>query len=400
MKTITISTETGETYSSISNFFIDHYMTDANGEFVKVYLYLIRLLSNNTPFTVAQIADHFNLTENDICRAIKYWVSRDVLKLNYDGKGYPTGIVLLPLSRPEHGLEAESDALSILRKPMNASMDDEEYDMTAAAKAPATRPGRRQLTPTTSKVVSDASGHDRMVVESSIPLKQELKQDVLNDLLRNEDWEMLIFGIENTFYNRGLTPAEINSLFYIHNDLGFDEDLIDFLIDYCLRKGKKSWSYIEATARNWYADGIRTVADAKVQCSETAELAKKVLSTLCITDRQASPLEIEFINTWHRDMGFSEELIILACQKAILAKPKSANFKYVNGIIENWNKNGIKTVADVEAEAKTHKEAQKQLISKTSKAANDVNNFSQTDMNKDMAEMEELLLKQVNKKKD
>ena len=69
MQTITISTANSETYSSISNFFIDYYMTEANGEFVKVYLYLVRLLSINQAITVAKIADHFNLTEKDICRA-------------------------------------------------------------------------------------------------------------------------------------------------------------------------------------------------------------------------------------------------------------------------------------------------------------------------------------------
>ena len=79
MKTITISTENSETYSSISNFFIDYYMTDANGEFVKVYLYLIRLLNSKQQISVAEIADHFNLTEKDICRAIKYWVPASVV---------------------------------------------------------------------------------------------------------------------------------------------------------------------------------------------------------------------------------------------------------------------------------------------------------------------------------
>ena len=38
MSYITITTEKNETYSSISNFFIDYYMTSASGEFVKVYL--------------------------------------------------------------------------------------------------------------------------------------------------------------------------------------------------------------------------------------------------------------------------------------------------------------------------------------------------------------------------
>ena len=124
MKTITISTENSETYSSISNFFIDYYMTEANGEFVKVYLYLVRLLNSNSKISVAEIADHFNLTEKDICRAIKYWISRDVIKLNYDGKGHLNGIVLLPLHNPQNELVThESDIISFLR-------DDVDSDNT------------------------------------------------------------------------------------------------------------------------------------------------------------------------------------------------------------------------------------------------------------------------------
>ena len=83
METITISTKNHETYSSVSNFFIDYYMTEANGEFVKVYLYLIRLLNSGRAVTVAEIADHFDSTEKDICRAIKYWIKQKVLKLEY-----------------------------------------------------------------------------------------------------------------------------------------------------------------------------------------------------------------------------------------------------------------------------------------------------------------------------
>ena len=90
MSYITISTEAKETFSLVSNHFIDYYMTEANGEFVKVYLYLIRLLSSKAPISVADIADHFNLTEKDICRAIRYWISEDVLRLDYDASGQLT----------------------------------------------------------------------------------------------------------------------------------------------------------------------------------------------------------------------------------------------------------------------------------------------------------------------
>lgn len=98
MKNITITTENHETYSAISNFFIDYYMTEANGEFVKVYLYLIRLLDSGRAVTITDIADHFNLTEKDICRAIRYWIKQDVLRLEYTSDKVLTGITMLPLN--------------------------------------------------------------------------------------------------------------------------------------------------------------------------------------------------------------------------------------------------------------------------------------------------------------
>ena len=44
--------------------FIDQYMPEANGEYVKVYLLLLRLLNDaNTPLTVSGIADILDDTE-------------------------------------------------------------------------------------------------------------------------------------------------------------------------------------------------------------------------------------------------------------------------------------------------------------------------------------------------
>ena len=131
MSYITITTEKNETYSSISNFFIDYYMTSASGEFVKVYLYLVRLMSSSKPVSVANIADHFNLTEKDICRAIKYWISQDVMKLNYNKKKELTGITLLPLHDKGSSSDSGVDDLSILGMDYSTGDDDNNSEITA-----------------------------------------------------------------------------------------------------------------------------------------------------------------------------------------------------------------------------------------------------------------------------
>ena len=64
----------------VANEFIDRYMADANGEYVKVYLYLLRH-SQEKP-DVGQIADALNHTEADVRRALSYWEKMGALTLS------------------------------------------------------------------------------------------------------------------------------------------------------------------------------------------------------------------------------------------------------------------------------------------------------------------------------
>lgn len=62
----------------VANDFIDHYMAAANGEYVKVYLYILR--HQQAKLDVSMIADALNHTEADVKRAIVYWEKLGVLK--------------------------------------------------------------------------------------------------------------------------------------------------------------------------------------------------------------------------------------------------------------------------------------------------------------------------------
>ena len=64
----------------LENEFIDRYMVKANGEYVKIYLLLLRHL--NRPegiLTIPEMADILECTENDIRRALKYWKRQGLL---------------------------------------------------------------------------------------------------------------------------------------------------------------------------------------------------------------------------------------------------------------------------------------------------------------------------------
>ena len=96
MRRISIVENNSTNTTMVANTFIDNYMASTNGEFVKVYLYLLRHISDcGEELTIANIADGLNLTERDVLRAMKYWESQDLLKLEYTQGGELSGLCLL-----------------------------------------------------------------------------------------------------------------------------------------------------------------------------------------------------------------------------------------------------------------------------------------------------------------
>lgn len=68
--------------------------------------------------------------------------------------------------------------------------------------------------------------------------------------------------------------------------------------------------------------------------------------------RTLSPMEYEIINGWI-DAGYNDEIIKLALKEAIYNNVNS--LRYIDKIIYEWNKKGIKTKEDVENDRKKFK---------------------------------------------
>lgn len=396
MSYITITTEKNETYSSISNFFIDYYMTSASGEFVKVYLYLVRQLSSREPISVAEIADHFNLTEKDICRAIKYWISQDVMRLNYNDKKEPVGITLLPLQDKSHQKSDSMDGLSLL------SMDYmvEDNSPAAIAASATTQAASAQAAPVQADTQNIAAATDISAVPAhALPLKAAVTPEILRKKQEDGILSDLIFETE-AYFGRPLSMPETESLIYIYDQLDFSQELIEYLIEYCLTMGKASFRYAETVAASWYEKGIDTVEKAKSDSNAYNPFYRKVFSELGIRRGNPTSIESAYIDAWSNEMNFSEDLILLACQKAILSKPQSANFAYVNGILENWHKNGVKSLRDVQQlDLDFMKKKTDNTVKNQTAAARNPNgfaNFKQTDMSDQLGQLEQMLADELN----
>ena len=81
--------------------FIDTHMPSANGEYVKIYLYLLRAFNHpNTPLTVSHMADRFDLTEKDVIRALSYWEQLGLLRLSFTSDRTLTDITMIDDGTP------------------------------------------------------------------------------------------------------------------------------------------------------------------------------------------------------------------------------------------------------------------------------------------------------------
>ncbi len=302
----------------VSNLFIDEYMKDTNDAQLKVYLYLIRMLNANQAVSLSNIADQFNHTEKDVIRALKYWEKKQLLSLDFDGDKNLVGIHL-------HDLHTCTNA-------------DTEYNHRSTDTI---------ATPTISLVEeTSALTEAGTQFDDSIPsfTKPVYSLDQLKEFKNREDTAQLLF-IAESYIGKPLSPNEIKTILFFTDVLHFSEDLIDYLIQYCVDRGKKDFKYIEKVAINWAEEGITTPKQAT---EFSSKYDKNVYTIMNELGKNGSPTakEMEFITRWIKEYGFTTDIILEACERTVLATDRH-RFEYAEGILSSWKRENVHHKADI-----------------------------------------------------
>lgn len=364
MSSLILSTESSEGYTSVSNIFISEYVPGANGEFVKVYLYLLHLMSlRSNNISISLLADTFNQTEADIMRALRYWDSLDVISLSFNGPGNGlSNIVLRDIKHTGQAANAMADPIAAESASVNSTSSYQTETVRAA------KPDIKQTE----------------VIYTAEPSKVSYSKEQLNGFLANDNFSMLLFVIEQ-YMGRPLSTKETNSIVYFYDGLKLSTDLIEYLFEYCVEHNKKSINYIEKVALSWASKNIHTIAEAKEETSNHTDYVYQIMKAFGLSNREPAQHEKAMIAKWADTYCFDTDMIIEACNRTIKAIHQPS-FEYADTILANWKNSNVSSLEDVKkadaAYAASNNIKPKQTAS--SKPANNrFNNFQQRDKKSD-----------------
>ncbi len=307
--------------TQVPNEILLHYLLKANGENVKIYLYLL-MASQNPGLTgqvsVETLADRLDLTERDIVRALHYWEREGLLTL-MEENDYINGISL----RTPEMIQASPDTTHTFIE------TGAPHLRVLSSEREATSEFGTDVTPTP--------------VENEVPQRINYSPMQIEALSKDVEMQQTLSHIEQAL-GAPLTPAHMQLVMYLICDLSFSGDLICYLYDLAAERQKTKPRYIETIAIEWKKKGIRSVVEARAEAADFAGKYRTIAKALGI-HRDFAPAEREIVDSWD-DYHFSDEILGEACKRTVL-QTGDTNLNYVSSILAGWARQGVKTMDDI-----------------------------------------------------
>lgn len=418
----------------VSNYFLDEYMPNANGEFVKIYLYLLRALSSpDMDISICHIADIFNHTEKDVVRALRYWEQIGLLDLKFDSNKVLTNIKMKPLITDYTTTDGSNIEISTFAAPKSQPVARIHNEMTDSHRNNVLTDNHRNSALTGNRMDSelpvnhmdgelpvnhmdnDNMNTDNITTDNMAP--DNIPSDKASATLKsfnmaqpdfskkvytaneissfNEKSEVVEFMyIAQKLLGKTLSASDVNTLLFFYDVLGFDSDLIVYLLEYAISNNHRQMRYIEKTAISWANEGIDTVDKAKASTELYSSRCYPVLKAFGISGRNPGAGEKALIVKWTDSYGFPMDIVLDACNRTMntIHQP---SFEYADSILTKWKEKGIRTLSDVkllDGEHQKNKAAYKKNQTDNNETSarpkNSFNNFNQRTYNYESLEKE------------
>lgn len=366
----------------VADEFIDRYMPAANGEYVKVYLYLLR--HQDRAVTEVELADALNHTESDIHRAMTYWKRLGILaeseENGAEGAEKDRDQAVQGVLEADQGGRAEEAGTE------DAPGGAEEAD--AGSRKTDMEPEKKEEE-NRADIPQAAGSVNSTVANTRIPTQRTpYTPEQVRQLGDDEDFTQLLY-IAQKYMNKVFTPRECEVFAYLYDGLKMPAEMLEYLVEYCVQGGHYSIRYLETVALNWHEKGIRTVEAARQYTASFNGEAFSVMKAFGLSDRRPGDSEMEMIRRWFQEWGFTKDLVMEACSRTLRATQKPS-FAYADKILGEWKKAGVRAKADVAKLDQARDSRKPQASGQTAGSRNRFHNFEQRDTNYDAIVLERL----------
>ena len=357
--------------TAVAHEFIDQYMAVANGEYVKVYLFVLR--HQGEDITIERIADALDHTESDVRRALAYWEKLGILAgtrkespASCAAMGRQDSAPAQPRDAsagPQPARTQASRSLEVHEPPAhdqgfggygtNGAMSREIHAQgaeiqVAYAQGPEVRGTHGQGTGIQDAHAQGTVGQGRR--EQGQTSREDRDKPVysaeqVNRLSQDEGFSQLLY-IAQKYLNKVFTPRDCQVFAYLYEDLGMNEEVLEYLVEYCVQNGHTSMRYIEAVARSWHEKGIRTAQEAKDYSASYNRDSFAVMKAFGINSRKPAAPEQKLMDKWFKDYGFSRDVVLEACNRTITAI-HNPSFQYADKILTDWKEAGVRGLGDI-----------------------------------------------------
>jgi len=259
----------------LENIFIDEYLPDAPGEYVKVYVFAYMYSGINQVMTNELIAKRLGINIEDVLAAWTYWESSGIIR-----KYYPN---------PEDETHYDVEFVNI-KNAVN------RYD---------NEPGNAP--------------------ESSKSVKSVLSDESLANLYKE---------IEN-ITGKMFDPTSALKIAELVDD-GVDPSVVSFAYRYCRENNKPTdFKFISAIVRRWQDNKKNSVKEIKefieITDNRFAEY-RQIMKALGLSYSSITDEERKTFNRWLDEMGYSLAFVLEVCSRAAGMNNK---YSYVKKVIEN-----------------------------------------------------------------
>ena len=271
---------------SVSNEFVDKFMCDANGSFVKVYLYCLRHADNRDALSMSKIAALLNMIQSDVISALKYWDSVGVVKFE----------------------KTETNDYTLVL-----------FDTFVERKS--------ELTYT-----EDVSGVKK-VARSNVSYS---KAELTTAMQGNEKIRQL-FTLSSQLLGKTLSSNDMNIIYMFYDYLKLPAEVIFSLLEYCMSIGKSNMRYIEKVALSWADDEINTTAKASAYIrakNKENTFIQKYKTMFKIVGRDLTDTEVAMLKNWVNDYKLTDEALTKVYEITVMNTGKVA-FRYMDSVIKN-----------------------------------------------------------------